>query len=98
MAKSKPLLARKLVSPLAALVDDRLSYQERSVLLVLYSFKGTQTYVYPSREQVAQRAGIGRVERIIGDDKADISISENVTVQVVQSTIQSLLSKPTTKK
>ena len=41
---------------------------------------------------------IGRVERIIGDDKADISISENVTVQVVQSTIQSLLSKPTTKK
>ena len=62
--KSKPLLARKLVSPLAALVDDRLSYQERSVLLALYSFKGTQTYVYPSREQVAQRAGIGRVERI----------------------------------
>ena len=41
---------------------------------------------------------VGRVERIIGDDKADISISENVTVQVVQSTIQSLLSKPTTKK
>ena len=64
MAKPKPLLARKLVSPLAALVDDRLSYQERSVLLALYSFKGTQTYVYPSREQVAQRAGIGRVERI----------------------------------
>ena len=41
---------------------------------------------------------IGRVERIIGDDKVDISISESVTVQVVQSTIQSLLSKPTTKK
>ena len=41
---------------------------------------------------------IGRVERIVGDDKVDILISENVTVQVVQSTIQSLLSKPTTKK
>ena len=29
MAKPKPLLARKLVSPLAALVDDRLSHPER---------------------------------------------------------------------
>jgi len=41
---------------------------------------------------------IGRVERIVGDDKVDILISENVTVQVIQSTIQSLLSKPATKK
>jgi len=41
---------------------------------------------------------IGRVERILGDDKIDLSISENVTVQVVQSTIQSLLNKPDTKK
>ena len=50
-------------------------------------------------DQIITSGGIvGRVERIIGDDKADISISENVTVQVVQSTIQSLLSKPTTKK
>jgi preprotein translocase subunit YajC len=50
-------------------------------------------------DEVITSGGIvGRVERIIGDDKVDISISENVTVQVVQSTIQSLLSKPTTKK
>ena len=41
---------------------------------------------------------IGRVERVIGDDKVDILISENVTVQVVQSTIQGLLSKSDTKK
>ena len=41
---------------------------------------------------------IGRVERILGDDKIDLLISENVTVQVVQSTIQSLLHKPKTKK
>ena len=41
---------------------------------------------------------IGRVERILGDDKVDLSISENVTIQVVQSTIQSLLNKPDTKK
>ena len=41
---------------------------------------------------------IGRVERILGDDKVDILISENVTVQVIQSTVQSLLSKPVAKK
>jgi len=41
---------------------------------------------------------IGRVERILGEDRVDISISENVTIQVVQSTIQSLLNKPDTKK
>jgi len=41
---------------------------------------------------------IGRVERILGDDKIDLSISESVTIQVVQSTIQSLLNKPDTKK
>ena len=41
---------------------------------------------------------IGKVERILGDDKIDLSISENVTIQVVQSTIQSLLKKPDIKK
>ena len=41
---------------------------------------------------------VGKIERVLGDDKVDISISENVTVQVVQSTIQSLLNKPDTKK
>ena len=41
---------------------------------------------------------VGKIERVLGDDKVDILISENVTVQVVQSTIQSLLSKPDTKK
>ena len=39
-----------------------------------------------------------RAEVIIGDDKAEVSISENVTVQVVQSTIQSLINKSDTKK
>ena len=41
---------------------------------------------------------IGRIERILGDDKVDLLISENITIQVVQSTIQSLLSKSDTKK
>ena len=41
---------------------------------------------------------VGKVERILGDDKVDILISENVTVQVIQSTVQCLLSKPDVKK
>ena len=50
-------------------------------------------------DQVITSGGIvGKVERILGDDKVDILISENVTVQVVQSTIQGLLNKPETKK
>ena len=50
-------------------------------------------------DEVITSGGIvGRVERILGEDKVDILISENVTVQVVQSTIQSLLNKPNTKK
>ena len=50
-------------------------------------------------DEVITSGGIvGKVEKILGDDKVDILISENVTVQVVQSTIQSLLSKPNIKK
>ena len=50
-------------------------------------------------DEVITSGGIvGTIERILGDDKVDILISENVKVQVVQSTIQSLLNKPVTKK
>ena len=50
-------------------------------------------------DEVVKSGGIvGKIERVLGDDKVDILISENVTVQVVQSTIQSLLNKPNTKK
>ena len=50
-------------------------------------------------DEVITSGGIvGKIERVLGDDKVDILISENVTVQVVQSTVQSLLSKPVTKK
>ena len=50
-------------------------------------------------DEVVTSGGIvGKIERVLGDDKVDILISENVTIQVVQSTIQSLLSKPDTKK
>ena len=50
-------------------------------------------------DEVVTSGGIvGKVERILGEDKLDLSISDNVTVQVVQSTIQSLLNKPNIKK
>ena len=41
---------------------------------------------------------VGKIERILGDDKVELLIAENVTVQVVQSTIQSVLNYPNTKK
>ena len=50
-------------------------------------------------DEVVTSGGIvGTVERILGEDKLDLLISENVTVRVVQSTIQNVLSKPDTKK
>ena len=50
-------------------------------------------------DEVITSGGIvGKIERVLGDDKVDILISENVTIQVVHSTVQSLLSKPVTKK
>ena len=49
-------------------------------------------------EVVTSGGIIGRIERVLDDDKIDISISENVTVQVVKSTVQSLLTKTQTKK
>ena len=41
---------------------------------------------------------VGKIERIIGNDRVEIIVSENVTVEVVQSTIQSVINKPNTKK
>ena len=50
-------------------------------------------------DEVVTSGGIvGTVERILGEDKLDLLISENVTVRVVQSTIQNVLNKPDTKK
>ena len=50
-------------------------------------------------DEVVTSGGIvGKIERVLGDDKVDILISENVSVQVVQSTVQSLLNKSDTKK
>ena len=50
-------------------------------------------------DEVVTSGGIvGKIERIIGNDRVEITVSENVTVEIVQSTIQSLINKPNTKK
>ena len=50
-------------------------------------------------DEVVTSGGIvGKIERILCEDKVEIIIAENVTVQVVQSTIQGLVNKTTTKK
>ena len=49
-------------------------------------------------EVVTSGGIIGKIERVLDDDKIDILISENVTVQVVKSTVQSLLTNTQTKK
>ena len=50
-------------------------------------------------DEVVTSGGIvGKIERVLGDDKVDITIADNVTVQVVQSTIHSLSNKPAAKK
>tara|TARA_B100000029_G_scaffold221625_1_gene219312 strand:- start:350 stop:634 length:285 start_codon:yes stop_codon:yes gene_type:complete len=41
---------------------------------------------------------VGKIDRVHDDDKIDITIAENVTVQVIKSTVSSLLNKPQTKK
>ena len=41
---------------------------------------------------------VGKIEKGLEDDKVDVLISDNVSVQVVKSTIQSLLNNPKTKK
>ena len=43
-------------------------------------------------DEVITSGGIlGKIERVHEDDKIDLSISENVTIQVIKSTIQSLV-------
>ena len=50
-------------------------------------------------DQVITSGGIvGRIEKVLDDDKVDLLISDNVTIKVVKYTIQSLLNKPQEKK
>ncbi len=50
-------------------------------------------------DEVITSGGIvGKIEKILGNDKVEIQISDGVTVQVVQSTIQGLVKDPAIKK
>ena len=50
-------------------------------------------------DQVVTSGGIvGRIERILEEDKVELTIAENVNVKVVKSTIQSLSEKTEKKK
>jgi len=50
-------------------------------------------------DQVVTSGGIvGRIERILEDDKVELTIADNVNIRVVKSTIQSLSEKTEKKK
>ena len=49
-------------------------------------------------EVITSGGVVGKIEKVHEDDKIDLIISENVSVKVIKSTIQSLLNKPNTKK
>ena len=50
-------------------------------------------------DQVVTSGGIvGQIEKVHDDDKIDVVISDNVTVKVIKSTVQSLLTNQNTKK
>ena len=50
-------------------------------------------------DEVVTSGGVfGKIEKVYDDDKIDLSISENVTIEVVKSTIQSLANISNTKK
>ena len=51
-------------------------------------------------DKVVTSGGIvGSIERVIDNDKVEVSISENLTVEVIKSTgIQALVGNPETKK
>ena len=49
-------------------------------------------------EVITSGGVVGTVERVLDDDKIDVQIADNVTIQIVKSTIQSLVNKSKQKK
>jgi len=41
---------------------------------------------------------IGKVEKIVGNDKIEVLIADNVKVEIIQSTVQGMINEPDTKK
>ena len=60
--------------------------------------KGMVASLKRGDEVITSGGIIGKIEKVYEDDKVDLFISENVTVKVVQSTIQALANTPNTKK
>jgi len=60
--------------------------------------KAMVTALKRSDEVITSGGIVGTVEKVYDDDKIDLSISDNVTVKVVQSTIQGLVNSVNTKK
>ena len=60
--------------------------------------KGMVASLKRGDEVITSGGIIGRIEKVYDDDKLDLFISDNVTVKVVRSTIQSLTNNPNTKK
>tara|TARA_Y100000590_G_scaffold418879_1_gene520105 strand:- start:19 stop:303 length:285 start_codon:yes stop_codon:yes gene_type:complete len=50
-------------------------------------------------DEVVTAGGIvGKIEKVLDNDKVDLLVADNVTIQVVKSTISSLSNKPQEKK
>ena len=49
-------------------------------------------------EVITSGGMIGRIDKVYDDDKIDLVISDNVTVKIIRSTVQNLLSNTNTKK
>tara|TARA_B110000438_G_C15724341_1_gene611270 strand:+ start:895 stop:1179 length:285 start_codon:yes stop_codon:yes gene_type:complete len=49
-------------------------------------------------EVITSGGVVGTIDKILGEDKVELIISENVSVQVIQSTIQGLVNKTPLKK
>ena len=60
--------------------------------------KGMVASLKRGDEVITSGGMIGTIQKVHDDDKVDLSISENVNIKVVKSTIQSLTNIPNTKK
>ena len=49
-------------------------------------------------EVITSGGMVGKIEKVYDDDKIDLVISNNVSVKIVKSTIQTLLNNPNNKK
>ena len=63
------------------------------IFVIFYFF-----LIRPQQKKVTSGGIVGKIEKVHEDDKVDLLISESVTVTVIKSTVQNLLSNTNTKK